>query len=122
MKSYFYDTPSELVSVEDLKALNVLYYFLDVNNYQEPLKQLCEERGYKNTDQVKLNKDTPSLEDKLKIFFEEFALDENRNVHAMRLFTDAPKRCHDNSITTGKPLELLINICLEHILLIPYRI
>eukprot|EP01132_Coremiostelium_polycephalum_P001544 gene1544-1944_t len=138
MKTYFYDSPNEELSLEYLKDLQVLYYPIDVSNYTGPLESLCKERGYKNRDEVKLSKDTPNLEDKLKIFFEEhlhddeeirfildgcgffdvrdkndkwvrikvekgdliivpanmyhrFALDETRYVHAMRLFTDAPK-------------------------------
>ncbi|EGG13639.1 ARD/ARD' family protein [Cavenderia fasciculata] len=138
MRSYYYDTPEKIVSVEDLKAINILYFPMNMEGYVEQLNNICETRGYKNRDEVKLNKDTPNLEDKLKIFFEEhlhddeeirfildgcgffdvrdgndqwirirvekgdliivpanmyhrFALDENRYVHAMRLFTDAPK-------------------------------
>ncbi|KAM9951140.1 hypothetical protein ACTFIT_012246 [Dictyostelium discoideum] len=140
MKSYFYDNESDVISLDYLKEHNVLYFPMDMENenYKEPLETLCKERGYKNRDEVKLSKETPGLEDKLKIFFEEhlhddeeirfildgcgffdirdkndkwvrirvekgdliivpanmyhrFALDESRNIHAMRLFTDAPK-------------------------------
>ncbi|KAN0045099.1 hypothetical protein ACTA71_006627 [Dictyostelium dimigraforme] len=140
MKSYFYDNENEVVSLNYLKEHNVLYFPMEMENenYKEPLEALCKERGYKNRDEVILSKETPGLEDKLKIFFEEhlhddeeirfildgcgffdirdkndkwvrirvergdliivpanmyhrFALDESRKIHAMRLFTDAPK-------------------------------
>ncbi|KAF2076389.1 hypothetical protein CYY_002294 [Polysphondylium violaceum] len=137
MKVSLLDT-NEPISVEQLKDINVLYFPMDMNDYKPALESLCQERGYKNRDEVKLNKDTPNIEDKLKIFFEEhlhddeeirfildgsgifdvrnkddkwyrinvekgdliivpanmyhrFTLDDNRFIHAMRLFTDAPK-------------------------------
>ncbi|GAM19589.1 hypothetical protein SAMD00019534_027640, partial [Acytostelium subglobosum LB1] len=138
MRSYYFDDPSSNVSVEQLNAIKIHYYPMPMDDYTNKLASICQERGYKNRDEVKLNNDTPGLDDKLKIFFEEhlhddeeirfildgsgffdvrdtqdkwirirvergdliivpalmyhrFTLTETRAVHAMRLFTDAPK-------------------------------
>ncbi|KYQ92587.1 ARD/ARD' family protein [Tieghemostelium lacteum] len=156
VKAYDFDNSENVLSLEDLKSLGVLYFPMDMTSYTDRLNQICTERGYKNRDEVKLSKDTPGLEDKLKIFFEEhlhddeeirfildgcgffdvrdkqdkwvrirvekgdliivpanmyhrFALDENRFVHAMRLFTDAPKKF---SVVSGY-LSLQLTICIH---------
>ncbi|EFA79474.1 ARD/ARD' family protein [Heterostelium album PN500] len=137
MKSYYFES-NEPVSVQQLNNINVLYYPMPMPDYQEKLDQICQERGYKNRDEVKLNENTENLDAKLKIFFEEhlhddeeirfilegsgffdvrdandqwirirvekgdliivpanmyhrFTLTETKQIHACRLFTDAPK-------------------------------
>eukprot|EP01088_Endostelium_zonatum_P013452 TRINITY_DN28023_c0_g1_i1.p1 TRINITY_DN28023_c0_g1~~TRINITY_DN28023_c0_g1_i1.p1 ORF type:complete len:190 (-),score=56.13 TRINITY_DN28023_c0_g1_i1:40-558(-) len=159
MKLELLDFPGVEFTEKDLNAIGVLYFKLDKNEWQKQIEKICQERGYKNrdevfistgdkgaesrtfytTNQIKLTKDNEKLPGMLKKFFEEhshddeeirfvvggsgrfdlrddqdrwvgvtveegdliivpanmhhrFGLGDNSDwIHAMRLFTDAPK-------------------------------
>ncbi|KAJ3111052.1 hypothetical protein HK100_002826 [Physocladia obscura] len=67
-------SPNELVSLEELAKIGVLYWNIDVNDpsYIDKVETICSEREYKNRDVINIRKDTlPNYEQKLKTFFEE---------------------------------------------------
>ncbi|KAJ2725580.1 1,2-dihydroxy-3-keto-5-methylthiopentene dioxygenase [Coemansia sp. Benny D115] len=84
MRAYFYDNSDldpreahdsgEPVSIEDLGKIKVYYKQLSgtLSEQLEIVNQLCEERGYKNRDEIKISPELlPGYEEKIKVFFTE---------------------------------------------------
>ena len=79
--------PNEPVSVDAMKALGILYWKMDADKYEYPLKavpwdpkdaqdpklkSLRDDRGYSYADIISIHPDhLPGFEDKVKSFFEE---------------------------------------------------
>eukprot|EP00128_Syssomonas_multiformis_P006391 Colp12_sorted_trinity150504_noHs@6049 len=64
--------PNEPVTLEYLKDLGVLYFYVPVEEQDIKLAQICKEREYKNQDVVIVSPTTlPNYEAKLKSFYEE---------------------------------------------------
>ncbi|KAG0036447.1 1,2-dihydroxy-3-keto-5-methylthiopentene dioxygenase [Podila clonocystis] len=85
MRAYLYDNlntdcrepheliPSVPVSVEELAESGVLYWRLEGTDYTKQLDRICEERKYKNRDQITVSKQGLGavFEEKIKTFFAE---------------------------------------------------
>ena len=70
MRSYLLEG-GDAVSVEYLQEHGIEYMQMPMEEYAPVLEELCEKKGYKNRDEVRLTPETEGLEDKLKIFFNE---------------------------------------------------
>ena len=76
MRAYYLDNPTKVVSLARLESLGVVYWRVPADTYKEDgiLEKICAERQYKNRDEVKISPQTiPNYEEKLKIFFTEYA-------------------------------------------------
>ncbi|KAL1915270.1 uncharacterized protein VTP21DRAFT_7546 [Calcarisporiella thermophila] len=90
MKAYLYDNlpgdqrlphqmlPSFPVSIDDLRRLGVLYYKLDGMDALERVEDICQEREYKNRDEITISKEYmgEKYESMISIFFEEHMHDD----------------------------------------------
>lgn len=75
MRAYYLDNPSKIVSKPRLESLGVLYWHVPADTYKEDgfLEKICQERSYKNRDEVRISPTLiPNYEEKLKIFFTEY--------------------------------------------------
>eukprot|EP01104_Vermistella_antarctica_P000346 TRINITY_DN1042_c1_g1_i2.p1 TRINITY_DN1042_c1_g1~~TRINITY_DN1042_c1_g1_i2.p1 ORF type:complete len:209 (+),score=47.16 TRINITY_DN1042_c1_g1_i2:93-629(+) len=69
----------EAVSLEDLKALGVLHWRVDVDRYEQEgvVDGVMKERGYRCKDEIKCSPNhMDNFDDKIKIFFEEHLHDD----------------------------------------------
>ncbi|KAF9923959.1 1,2-dihydroxy-3-keto-5-methylthiopentene dioxygenase [Linnemannia zychae] len=96
MRAYLYDNldtdcrephelnPSVPVSVEELAASGVLYWRLNDENFAEQVDRICEERKYKNRDQITVSKEGlgDQFDAKIKTFFTEH-LHEDEEIRAI---------------------------------------
>ncbi|KAF8979434.1 1,2-dihydroxy-3-keto-5-methylthiopentene dioxygenase [Entomortierella lignicola] len=96
MRAYLYDnldtdcrephelSPSVPVSVQELNESGVLYWRLEGDDYTEQIKKICEERNYKNQDEITVSKEGLGavFEDKIKTFFAEH-LHEDEEIRAI---------------------------------------
>ncbi|KAL6070687.1 1,2-dihydroxy-3-keto-5-methylthiopentene dioxygenase [Balamuthia mandrillaris] len=48
----YIDNPEKPIDLETLRAEGVLYIPIDMDNWKEELAKICQERGYKNRDEV----------------------------------------------------------------------
>ncbi|KAI8819219.1 Acireductone dioxygenase ARD family [Fimicolochytrium jonesii] len=67
-------TPNRPVSLDQLAALGVLHWHLDVKSegYMDVVEGICVERAYKNRDEITISREKlPNYEEKLKTFFTE---------------------------------------------------
>jgi len=85
MRAYYFDNlpgdqrlvhdyvPSRPVPSETLKALNVNFWTIPVEGYEEKLNAIARERGYKNRDTINVSKEGLGdiYEEKIKSFFQE---------------------------------------------------
>jgi len=85
MKAFYLDNPMEIVSLEDLHELGLLFFCLDPINYKKEgkLDEICKQRGYTYADFVNSQK-IPNLSEKLATFFEEHIHDDEE----IRFFVD----------------------------------
>ena len=74
MKAYVLDT-NETVSIEQLNKIGVLYFDMPPDSPAEKIDEFAAERGYKNRDEIICSPEKlPNFEEKLKTFFEEYAI------------------------------------------------
>ncbi|KAF6752172.1 Acireductone dioxygenase ARD family [Ephemerocybe angulata] len=85
MRAYYYDNlpgdqraphqcdPPRLVSGEILEKLNVKFWRIELDGYEDKLNAVAKERGYKNRDLINVTKEGLGelYEQKIKGFFEE---------------------------------------------------
>ncbi|KAG0309042.1 1,2-dihydroxy-3-keto-5-methylthiopentene dioxygenase [Dissophora globulifera] len=96
MRAYLYDnldndcrephelSPSVPVSVEELEASGVLYWKLKDDDFEQQIDRICEERNYKNRDQITVSKEGLGalFDSKIKSFFAEH-LHEDEEIRAI---------------------------------------
>ncbi|CAO3563296.1 unnamed protein product [Mortierella alpina] len=96
MRAYLYDNldtdcrephelvPSVPVSAEELAASGVLYWRLEDENFEAQIDKICEERNYKNRDQITVSKEGLGalFDEKIKTFFAEH-LHEDEEIRAI---------------------------------------
>lgn len=83
MRAYYLDNPSKVVSKPRLESLGVLYWNVPADTYKEDgmLEKICQERSYKNRDEVRISPTLiPNYEEKVKIFFTEYETPQHRVV------------------------------------------
>ncbi|KAJ7823396.1 Acireductone dioxygenase ARD family [Mycena olivaceomarginata] len=85
MRAYYFDNlpgdqrlphdyvPSRAVEPEKLASLNVLFWRIPVEGYEDAVNQVAKERGYKNRDTINVSKEGMGdiYEEKIRGFFEE---------------------------------------------------
>ncbi|KAJ7347462.1 Acireductone dioxygenase ARD family [Mycena albidolilacea] len=85
MRAYYFDNlpgdqrlphdyvPSRAVEPEKLTSLNVLFWRIPVEGYEDAVNQVAKERGYKNRDTINVSKEGMGdiYEEKIRGFFEE---------------------------------------------------
>ncbi len=73
MRAYLLDQPDQPLSGADLAAEGILYWQLptDPAEYEAPLQQIRQDRGYVQMDEVNLHPAVPNLEPLLDKFFTE---------------------------------------------------
>ncbi|KAJ7347485.1 Acireductone dioxygenase ARD family [Mycena albidolilacea] len=85
MRAYYFDNlpgdqrlphdyvPSRAVEHEKLASLNVLFWRIPVEGYEDAVNQVAKERGYKNRDTINVSKEGMGdiYEEKIRGFFEE---------------------------------------------------
>jgi 1,2-dihydroxy-3-keto-5-methylthiopentene dioxygenase len=87
MRAYYFDNlpgdqrlphdyvPSRAVEPEKLASLNVLFWRIPVEGYEDAVNQVAKERGYNNRDTINVSKEGMGdiYEEKIRGFFEECA-------------------------------------------------
>ncbi|PFH52436.1 hypothetical protein AMATHDRAFT_140242 [Amanita thiersii Skay4041] len=85
MRAYYYDNlpgdqrlphdaiPSQPVSLDTLKSLNVDYWSIPIEGYETKINEIAKERDYKNRDEINISKEGlgDAYEEKIKGFFRE---------------------------------------------------
>ncbi len=88
MRAYYFDNlpgdqrlphdyvPSRSVAPETLAALNVRFWHIPVDGYEDAVNAVAKERGYKNRDTINVSKEGMGdiYEEKIRGFFEEYEL------------------------------------------------